>query len=114
MLRTLFRFGLLFLSCFFLAACGGGGSDSGGGQTPPPVDTPVTKSVVAIGDSIGTGFGIATPWPELLGPVINRTVINNSSSGVQTSFGVSNIESLINNNDPSHVFILLGTNDAIM
>ena len=68
---------------------------------------------MAIGDSIGTGFGIATPWPELLGGAIGRTVINNSISGEQTGFGVANIERLINDNDPSHVFILLGTNDAI-
>lgn len=101
----------ILIVSLFLFACGGGGSDSGG--EPAPADPIAIKSVVAIGDSIGTGFGIATPWPELLGGAISRTVINNSISGEQTGFGVANIERLINDNDPSHVFILLGTNDAI-
>ncbi len=112
MSRKIIRPAILFLISIFLVACGGGGSDSGGEQAPP-TDPVAVRSVVAIGDSIGNGFGIATPWPTLLGGAINRTVVNLSVTNEQTGFGVSNIERLINENDPSHVFILLGTNDAI-
>ncbi|GHA17908.1 multifunctional acyl-CoA thioesterase I/protease I/lysophospholipase L1 [Arenicella chitinivorans] len=94
-----------------LIACGGGGSDSGGGQAPPP---PAPKTtVVAIGDSIGNGFDIATPWPSILGGKIDREVINMSVTNERTGFGVTVIDQLIDQHNPSHVFILLGTNDAL-
>lgn len=111
MFDSIFRRSIILAISLFIAACGGGGSDSGGEQAA--TDPAAIRSVVAIGDSIGTGFGIATPWPELLGGAIGRTVVNNSVSGEQTGFGVASIERLIDANNPSHVFILLGTNDAI-
>ena len=95
----------------FLIACGGGGSESGGEQGQPP---PAPKTtVVAIGDSIGNGFDIATPWPSILGGKINREVINMSVTNERTRFGVTVIDQLIDAHNPSHVFILLGTNDAL-
>ena len=104
------KFFVLFaLLC--LASCGGGGTDSGGGNTGG--GTPAVRSVAAIGDSIGNGFGIATPWPPRLEGAIGRTVVNNSVTNMQTDFGVMSITAMIDENDPSHVFILLGTNDAI-
>lgn len=98
----------LFVS-LLLAACGGGGSDSGGGQMPPEEKT----TVITIGDSIGNGFGIATPWPTILSSRINREIVNTSVTNERTGFGVRNIERLINENNPSHVVILLGTNNAL-
>jgi lysophospholipase L1-like esterase len=101
------------VAAFFLTACGGGSSDSGNAQQDQP--TPVTQSVsvVAIGDSIGTGFGIATPWPVLLGRMLGVPVNNNSISGEQTSYGARIIGDRLDAVQPSHVLILLGTNDAI-
>lgn len=101
------------ISAFFLSACGGGSSDSGTAEQAGP--TPVTQmvSVVAIGDSIGTGFGIATPWPVLLGQSLGAPVNNNSISGEQTNYGVRIIGDRLDAVQPTHVVILLGTNDAI-
>jgi len=101
-------FCLLLVS--ILTACGGGGSSSGGGQMPPEDGV---QRVIAIGDSIGNGFGVAQPWPPRLAGLIGLQVDNTSITNEQTSFGVANIQSLITQSNPSHVFILLGTNDAI-
>lgn len=95
----------------FLIGCGGGGSESGGEQVTPP---PAPKTtVVAIGDSIGNGFDIATPWPSILAGKIDREVINMSVTNERTGFGLTVIDQLIDQHNPSHVFILLGTNDAL-
>lgn len=117
---------LLIFSLFIsvIAACGGGSSDSGTAQTPPEPEQPMpapapapapprTTSVVAIGDSIGTGFGLATPWPTILASSLGAPVNNNSISGEQTSFGVRIISERLDAVNPTHVVILLGTNDAI-
>jgi len=109
MLQPLIRSSLTILTCLILFACGGGGSDSGGGQMPPEERT----NIIAIGDSIGNGFNLATPWPVILSGRINRDIINTSVTNERTGFGVRNIERLIDENNPSHVFILLGTNDAL-
>ncbi|NNC98810.1 MAG: hypothetical protein HKN85_01375 [Gammaproteobacteria bacterium] len=70
------------------------------------------SSIVAIGDSIGNGFGLATPWPRLLEESLEIPVFNNSVSGKETDWGLQMIGSLIETHKPSHVVILLGTNDA--
>lgn len=107
-----FKLPFVFLANLLLFACGGGGSESGGGQMAPEPSAPKTN-VIAIGDSIGNGFDIAVPWPSLLSGKIGREIINTSVTNVRTSFGVDNIEQLIIENNPSHVVILLGTNDAL-
>ncbi|RBP51069.1 SGNH/GDSL hydrolase family protein [Arenicella xantha] len=106
------RSSLLVLASVFLIACGGGNSDSGGGQVPPE-PTAEKTTVIAIGDSIGNGFGIATPWPTILSGKISREMVNTSVTNERTDFGVRNIEILVNEHNPSHVFILLGTNEAL-
>ncbi len=106
---------LVFLSLFaalVLTACGGGGSDDGAGIDGSG-GGPEFTGIVAIGDSIGNGFGIATPWPTLIANSVAVPVSNTSVTGEETDFGVSVIEGLLQDNDPSHVLILLGTNDAI-
>lgn len=110
LIRKLCSVALVCLLC----SCGGGGSSSGGQQAPTTPDpTAPSQKVITIGDSIGNGFGIAAPWPDRLAGLIAREVENTSVSDEQTSFGLANIESLIAANNPTHVFILLGTNDAI-
>lgn len=110
--RNFIIFSLLSFS-ISLSGCGGGGSSSDGGGAAQPTAQPSSQTVVAIGDSIGTGFGIATPWPPRLESLIGRVVVNNSISGEETDFGLINVERLIDENNPSHVVVLLGTNDAI-
>ena len=102
------RLFLIALGLLSFSACGGGSSNSGGEES-----VTASSNVIAIGDSFGTGFGIATPWPPRLSDLIGRPVDNTSVSGEETSFGLANIQALIDQNNPSHVFILLGTNDAI-
>lgn len=105
----------IFSAILLIAGCGGGGSsDSGGDSTgtdAPPAAERV--SIVAIGDSIGTGFGLATPWPVLLANITGAPVNNNSVSGEQTDYGVRIIGERLDAVQPTHVVILLGTNDAI-
>lgn len=103
--------GIIILAAL-LAACGGG-SSNGGGSDPQPTPVTAATSVVAIGDSIGTGFGLATPWPVLLGQNIGAPVNNNSVSGEQTAYGLRIIGARLDAVQPTHVVIMLGTNDAI-
>lgn len=96
----------------FLAGCGGGSSDSGASQAS---DSPAMRalSVVAIGDSIGTGAGIATPWPVLLSNILGAPVDNNSVRTERTDFGARIVAERLDAVQPTHLVILLGTNDAI-
>jgi len=113
MLKIRLRQTFLFLTFIALSACGGGSSDSGGSEADTGSPTLERTKVVAIGDSIGTGFGIATPWPTRLANALGVEVVNNSQSGEQTAFGLGAISGLIESEEPSHVVIMLGTNDAI-
>lgn len=98
------------LICSLLIACGGGKTESNAATEQP---TPKSKSIVAIGDSIGNGFNIATPWPTRLSSILGVTVDNNSVTGEPTAYGLSIINGLLDDKKPTHVVILLGTNDAI-
>lgn len=102
-----------------LVSCGGGGSNSGGGgddqmsMVPPMVDPNAVTMIVAIGDSIGNGAGYTNqPWPVIVAGALGVPLVNNSVNGRQTGQGLSLIRTLIENNNPSHVLILLGTNDS--
>lgn len=98
---------LIILFSIVLTACGGGSSESGSSES-----VGLTR-IVAIGDSFGTGFGLATPWPTRLQSALGVPVVNNSVNGRETAEGLGLIQGLINAENPSHVVILLGTNDAI-
>jgi acyl-CoA thioesterase-1 len=103
-----------------IASCGGGDSNSGGAieQAGIPQATPdqpvVIRSFVAIGDSIGNGAGyVSAPWPELVQGAFGVSLVNDSINGRQTGQGLNLIRDLLTRHNPSHVLILLGTNDAI-
>ncbi|MFT7526647.1 MAG: acyl-CoA thioesterase-1 [Arenicella sp.] len=101
-----------------IASCGGGDSNSGGasaqaGMPQATPDQPVIRSFVAIGDSIGNGAGyVSVPWPELVQGAFGVSLVNDSINGRQTGQGLNLIRDLLTRHDPSHVLILLGTNDA--
>ena len=106
-----FRTYIIILFLLGLSACGGSSSSGGdSGQTGELV------SILVLGDSIAVGenrFGTTVPWPTILGADLNVPVDNQSVSGVESSFGLNVIEDLLSANQPSHVIIMLGTNDAI-
>lgn len=69
--------------------------------------------IVVIGDSIGTGFGVATGFPVFLKQMAGVPLINNSKRSRQTGTGIGLAKSLIAQHKPSHLVVLLGTNDAV-
>ena len=111
----LFRISFVLLASSLLFSCGGGGGSSSGGDVAqsPAAPTATPRSVAAIGDSISTGFGLAMPWPPRLAEILGSPVNNNSISGEQTDFGVRTIDEVIDRVQPTHIVILLGTNDAL-
>lgn len=102
---------LIPLLALLLTACGGGSSSSGAASDAPAAGA--ITNVVAISDSFGTGFGLATPWPTLLADALGVPVFNDSVNGRETPVGVAIIQGLLDSQNPSHVVILLGTNDAL-
>lgn len=99
------RFLLIVSITLLVSACGGGSSSSSSSNTE------VIK-IVAIGDSIGAGFGPTTPWPDLLAGKVGVPVINNSVAGRVAADGAAVIDGLLAAHQPSHVVVLLGSNDA--
>jgi len=102
-------FKCLFLGLFalFLTACGGGSTDSSSSSSSGDV----TK-ILAVGDSIGVGFGGVNAWPDLVRNNTGFPVINYSMEGRHAAFSAQNIINAIDREQPSHLLILLGTNDS--
>lgn len=99
------RSSLVLLFTLIIAACGGGGSSSGNNE-------PAVTSILAIGDSIGTGAGIAAPWPARIENALGVPVINDSRNSRRTDQIVNQVPELLDTVMPSHMVVLLGTNDA--
>lgn len=72
------------------------------------------QSVLVIGDSLSTGYEVATPWPTRLADNPNIFIDNTYSvNGVETSYGLSIFEQAAGSAKFDSVVILLGTNDSI-
>ena len=102
---------LLFLPALlsiFLVACGDGDTDS----STSFASASIVTSIFAVGDSIGNGFGGTTPWPRLVQNGTGIIVTNNSQNGRQASGSAGLVRAGIAQFNPSHVIIMLGTNDA--
>lgn len=69
--------------------------------------------VVVIGDSLSTGFGMATPWTVHFEKTLGVTLVNAAVKNQETLFGANLIDEVLTREKPSHVIILMGTNDAI-
>lgn len=95
---------ILLIIGLVVAGCGGGGSSSGAGAT--------LDKILVIGDSIGNGAGIAAPYPARIRSSTGVPVINDSVSGRFTDDGLAVAEGLLAEHQPSHLVVLLGTNDA--
>jgi len=101
--RRLVRVSFLLIATLSLVACGGGGSSSGSSRP---------FKVAALGDSIGNGFGGTGGWPERLSGLLAVPVANNSMNGRTVRGGLGVVAALIAAEQPSHLVVLLGANDA--
>ena len=95
---------ILVIIGLLIAGCGGSDSSSDAG--------PTLIKILVIGDSIGNGAGIATPYPVRIGGATGIPVINDSVSGRLTGEGLAVAAGLLTQHQPSHLVVLLGTNDA--
>ena len=84
----------------------------------PAAGKPAT--ILVVGDSISAEYGLArgTGWVALLQKQIadgkiNAKVVNASVSGDTTSGGRSRLPALLKQNQPTHVILELGANDAL-
>jgi lysophospholipase L1-like esterase len=107
-----FVFTLFF---FALAGCGGSSSSSGGGQATTEASSTtlsLERTIVVIGDSIGTGYGASTAFPDILQSLTGIRVVNISKGGSSAEFGASRAPALISQYRPMYLVMLLGTNNA--
>ncbi|MGH1429433.1 MAG: SGNH/GDSL hydrolase family protein [Arenicella sp.] len=95
---------LVTLLTSVIAACGGGGTSSSS-------STNVSK-VLAVGDSIGNGYGGVSAWPDLVRARTGYNVVNYSQGGRHAAYSVSTVRFAIDREQPSHLIIMLGTNDS--
>lgn len=87
-----------------ISACGGGSTESSRSSS--------VSKVLAVGDSIGEGYGGVNAWPDLVRAKANVPVVNYSRGGRHAAFSVSTVRFAIDREKPSHLLILLGTNDS--
>lgn len=100
MLRT-----LLLVTLVLLSAC----------DTPQEEEIPPSSNVLALGDSLTAGYGVASneAWPPLLAGKTGWTVINGGISGNTSSEALARLPPLLEEHKPVLVFITLGGNDML-
>jgi len=80
------------------------------------VDRPEQGStIVAFGDSLVTGYGLATPdtgFVSLLSKRLGVEIINAGENGDTTATGLARVNDIVRH-DPKMVIVLLGGNDAL-
>lgn len=102
----------LGLGCLLLLSPGCDSGSSDNGNSSGGSKKSLTK-IAVISDSMGTGYGVATGYPVYLEQMAGVPVVNNSADGRMSSTGVGLVGSMISQHAPSHLVILLGTNDAL-
>ena len=72
-----------------------------------------THKLLCMGDSLTEGYGIpaASSWPTLLQDMIGFEVINCGISGDTTGGMLARFNAALSKHNPTHVFIMGGTND---
>jgi lysophospholipase L1-like esterase len=106
-LRSLF----IIVLCIALFGCEGGGDGSASQDNDTGDNNP--NLVYAVGDSITQGVGGATPYPNLLSPLIGKTVVNSGVGGQRSGAGVNVAKSALTRK-PGYILIMYGTNDIIL
>jgi len=105
MLSLLRSFFVLISISILLTACGGGSSSSDSSNAK------VTK-IVTLGDSIGAGACGTVPWGIQLAQALGVPVVNDAAFSRTTAIGLGRVDGLLAAHQPSHLVVLLGTNDA--
>lgn len=100
-LRSIF---VLVSISLLLVACGGGSSSSDSSSR--------ATNIVTLGDSIGAGACSTTPWGIQLAQALGVPVVNDSAFSRTTGGGLARVDALLAAHQPSHLVVLLGTNDA--
>lgn len=100
------RIALLFVAIVLVAACGGRAKED---ALPPG------SRVVALGDSLTAGFGVASgeAWPELLANKTGWVVINGGVSGDTSSGALQRLPAILEEHNPVLVLVGLGGNDML-
>lgn len=100
------RIALLFVAIVLVAACGGKAKE----ESLPP-----DSRVVALGDSLTAGFGVASgeAWPDLLANKTEWLVINGGVSGDTSSGALQRLPALLEEYNPVLVLVGLGGNDML-
>ena len=82
--------------------------------------TLMAKSIVVIGDSISSGYGIETEksWVVLLQQKLNKenkpyTIFNESISGDTSAGGLARIDNALTRHKPELILLELGANDGL-
>ncbi len=100
------RFFLLAAALALLTACGGKAKEEA---------LPAGSQVVALGDSITAGFGVAAgeAWPELLANRTGWVVVNGGVSGDTSGGALQRLPALLEEYKPVLVLVALGGNDML-
>jgi len=74
------------------------------------------KKLVCMGDSLTEGYGVSVEsrWTDLLSLKLDIPIINSGISGDTTNGMLSRFREMVIDLNPSHVFILGGTNDVYL
>jgi len=100
------RFALLAVAIVLLAACGGKAKEAA---------LPSGSVVLALGDSLTAGFGVAPEeaWPHLLANRTGWSVINGGVSGDTSAGALQRLPALLEEHRPALVLVALGGNDML-
>jgi acyl-CoA thioesterase-1 len=91
--------------------------DMNGGE-----QTVLGTTLVCLGDSLTAGYGAVEPkkedrlksYPAYLEDKVNMPVINKGFSGVPSAYGLSQIDSILETENPRILIIELGANDYLL
>ena len=100
----------LIILILFIQGCGGGG----GSNSLSPVSS--EDKILAFGDSLTFGFGVADrndSYPSVLARLSGRTVVNAGITGETTAEGLERLASVIDDTNPYLMILIEGGNDTL-
>lgn len=99
------RLALITLAAFAFAAC----------HKPSEQPLPVGAKVLALGDSLTAGYGVAPveAWPALLARKTGWEIVNGGISGDTSAGGLQRLPGLLEEHAPVLVLVGLGGNDML-